>query len=161
LTALPEHPASGRLALLALCGDLVIAVEAMSIREIRRTAETTARPLDRGMFAVELDGERVRGWDLGELLGIASEPTAWVVVDLPGGRRAAFRVGRCMSVQSLPICRSLPFGIFTRRARALAAGFATTGIPELEDHCSGVVVDLTHILDERELASIASPRGGA
>jgi hypothetical protein len=66
-----------------------------------------------------------------------------------------------MSVQSLPICRALPFGIFTRRARALAAGFATAGIAELEDHCTGVVIDLTHILDERELAATASPRGGA
>jgi hypothetical protein len=158
VTALPEHPASGRLALLAVCGELVIAVEAMSIREIRRVAETTARPLDRGKFALELDGERVRGWDLGELLGIATVPTAWVIVDLPGARRAAFRVGRCVTVQSLPVCRALPHRIFTSRARALAAAFSTAGIQALEDHCSGVVIDLAHILGDRELASIAPSR---
>ena len=158
MTALPEHPASGRLALLALCGELVIAVDAMSIREIRRVAETTARPLGRGMFALELDGERVRGWDLGDLLGVATAPLAWVIVDLPGARRAAFRVGHCVTVQSLPVCRALPHGIFTSRTRALAAGFSTAAIPGLEDQCSGVVIDLAHILGDRELASIASPR---
>jgi hypothetical protein len=157
VTALPEHPASGRLSLMALCGDLVVAVDAMSIREIRRVEETKARPLERGMFALDLDGERVRGWDLGELLGVAVVPTAWVVVELPGSRLAALRVGRCVTVQSLPVCRTLPHGIFTRRTRALAAGFSTAGIAELEDHCSGVVLDLAHILGDRELASIASP----
>jgi hypothetical protein len=161
VTALPEHPASGRLALLALCGDLVVAIDAMSIREIRRVEETTARPLDRGMFAVDLDGERVRGWDLGDLIGIALVPTAWVIVDLPGSRRGALRVGRCVTVQSLPVCRTLPHGIFTSRARALAAGFSTAGIAEFEDHCSGVVVDLAHILGDRELAAIAPPGRGA
>jgi hypothetical protein len=156
MTALLEHPASHRLALLALCGDLVVALDAMSIREVRRAAETTSGVVDRAMSMLELDGEHIPGWDLGELLGIAASPSAWVIVDLPGLRRpVGFRVGRCVMVQSLPACRALPHGIFTSRSRAFTAAFSTAALPELADHVSGVVVDLARVLGETELASLA------
>lgn len=155
MTALPEHPASSRLALLTLCGDLVVALDAMSIREIRRVAETTARAMDR-MWVLEIEGERVPGWDLGELLAIETAPSAWVIVDLPGlARPVGFRLGRCVVVHALPVCRALPPGIYARRPGAFAAAFSTAGIAELTDHVSGVVVDLSCALGEDELASIA------
>lgn len=159
MTALPEHPASGRLALLALCGDLVIAIDAMSIREIRRVAETTARAAERGMSVLELDGELVPGWDIGELLGLETAPSAWVIVDLPAAHRpVAFRVGRCVMVQPLPRCRALPPGVFTSRAQAMAAAFSTAAIPELSGHVSGVVMELSGLLGDGELASMSRIR---
>ena len=57
MTALPEHPVSHRLALFALCGDLVVAIDVMSIREIRPVEDTAARPAD-GAWLLDLDGER-------------------------------------------------------------------------------------------------------
>lgn len=164
MTALPEHPASARLALLALCGDLVVAIDAMAIREIRRVAESTARAVDGGMSVLALAGDSVPGWDLGELLGIAAAPFAWVIVDLPGvdllapPRPVGFRVGQCVMVQPLPVCRALPCGIFTSRSHAIVAGFSTAAIPELAGHVSGVVVDLARVLGDRELASMANLR---
>jgi hypothetical protein len=161
MTALAEHPVSSRLALLALCGDLVIAIEAMSIREIRRVADTAARALGAGMWALELDGDRelVPGWDLGQLLGIATTPSAWVIVELAGSPRpVGFRLGRCVTVQSLPVCRAIPRGIFTSRPHAIAAAFSTAGIPDLTDHVSGVVIDLSQLLGTDELAAMAKLR---
>jgi hypothetical protein len=163
MTARSEHPVSHRLSLLALCGDLVVAIDAMSIHEIRRVEETAARAGIRGMSVLELEGELGRelvpGWDLGELLGIETEPSAWVIVDVPGlPRRVGFRLGRCVTVQSLPVCRAIPLGIFTSRPRAIAAGFSTAAIPELMGHVSGVVIDLSGVLGESELAAIAEIR---
>jgi hypothetical protein len=160
MTARSEHPGSDRLALLALCGDLVVAIDAMSIREIRRVAETPARAVNRRMWVLELGGEReaerVAGWDLGELLGIATPATAWLIVDLPGPqRRAGFRLGRCVTVQSLPICRAIPRRVFTTRSRAIVAGFSTAAIPELAGHVSGIVIDLARVLGDGELAAMA------
>jgi chemotaxis signal transduction protein len=156
MTALPEHPVSSRLALLALCGDLVVAIDAMSIREIRRVAETTVRSVSRRMSTLQLDGELVPGWDLGELLGIEMSPTAWVIVDLPGVHgRAGLRVGRCVMVQALPVCRAIPHAIFASRPQAIVAAFSAAAIPELTDHVSGVVIDLSRLLGDSELAAMA------
>jgi hypothetical protein len=158
MTTLPEHPVSSRLALLALCGDLVVAIDAMSVREIRRVAETPARAVDR-MSVLELEGDRVPGWDLGELLGIEASPSAWVIVDLPGSPRpVGFRFGQCVMVQPLPVCRAIPCSIFTSRPHAIVAGFSTAAIPELADHVSGVVVDLSRVLGDGELAAMAKLR---
>ena len=163
MTDFPEHPASGQLALLALCSDLVIAIEALSIHEIRRTAETVTRSIAPGMWALELDSRMVPGWDLGELLGLGSCTTAWVIVDLPRPtRRVGFRIGRCFMVEPLPVCRAIPRGIFTGtdaaeagRPEAIAAGFSVAGIPELAGHVSGVVIDLTRVLTEPERVAAA------
>jgi hypothetical protein len=178
MTALPEHPISHQLALFALCGDLVVAIDAMSIREVRPVEDTAVRAASHGVWLIEperrsredqddhgereaLDGEHagapVPGWDLGELLGIESAPSAWVIVELPGsGRRVGFRLGRCVTVQSLPVCRAIPRGIFASRRYALAAGFSTAGIPELSEHVSGVVLDLAGVLGDGELGLLAN-----
>jgi hypothetical protein len=163
MTALSEHRVSHRLSLLALCGDLVVAIDAMSIRGIRRVEETAVRAGIRGMSVLELEGELGRelvpGWDLGELLGIAAEPSAWVIVDVPElPRRVGFRLGRCVTVQSLPVCRAIPAGIFTSRPCAIAAAFSTAAIPELMRYVSGVVIDLSRLLGDSELAAIAEVR---
>jgi hypothetical protein len=163
MTARAEHPVSHRLSLLALCGDLVVAIDAMSIREIRRVEETAVRAGARGMSVLELEGELGRelvpGWDLGELLGIATVPSAWVIVDVPGlPRRVGFRLGRCVTVQSLPVCRAIPRGLFASRPGAIAAAFSTAAIPELMGHVSGVAIDLSGVLGDGELAAIAEVR---
>ena len=160
MTARAEHPASGRLALLAECGDLVVAIDAMSILQIRRVDETTERAVNRRLSVLQLGGEReaalVAGWDLGKLLGIEMSASAWLIVELPGpDRRVGFRVGRCVTVQPLPVCRALPRAIFTRRSQAIVAAFSTAAIPELTDHVSGIVVDLARVLGAGELAAMA------
>jgi hypothetical protein len=160
MTMRAEHPASARLALFAVCGDLVVAIDAMSILQIRRVEETTARAVNRRMSVLELDGERsgelVAGWDLGELLGIEMSAAAWLIVELHGPhRRVAFRVGRCVTVQPLPVCRALPRGIFIRRRQAIVAAFSTAAIPELADHVSGIVIELDRVLGDGELAAMA------
>jgi chemotaxis signal transduction protein len=163
-----DHPVSARLALIGLCGDLVVAIEAMAIREIRRMAETPSRPVRDGVSMIELRDELLPGWDLGVLLGIDAEPSSWVIIDLPGDladallggqarveRRVGLALGRCVTVQSLPICRAVPQRIFTSRRHAITAAFSTAGIPELEEHVSGVVLDLAHLFGDRELTGIA------
>ena len=161
MTALREHPVSHQLALFALCGDLVVAIDVMAIREVRPVEDTAVRAASHGISLLELDGEQagapVPGWDLGELLGIDSAPSAWVIVELPGsGRPVGFRLGRCVTVQSLPVCRAIPRGIFASRRYALAAGFSTAGIPELSEHVSGVVLDLAGVLGDGELGLLAN-----
>ena len=151
---LPEHPISARLALLALCGDLVVAIDAMSIREIRRVAETEARRVDRNLYAVDLDVRTVPGWDLGELLQLGPCSNAWVIADIPrrsSTRTIGLRVGRCISVCKLPRCSPIPPSVFTGRRGALAAGFSTHTIPEVQGVPSGLVLDLAQLLTRAEL----------
>lgn len=235
MTPLPEHPVSHRLALFALCGDLVVAIDVMSIREIRPIEETAVRAAGHGVSLLQLErhrredgdddgvrealerhaddqgqrdaddqgerdahgqgqrealerdahgqgerdaegqgerdadgeGERealddelagalVPGWDLGDLLGVEAVPSAWAIVELPGsGRLVGLRLGRCVTVQSLPVCRAIPRGIFASRPRAIAAGFSTAEIPELSAHVSGVVLDLSGVLGDGELGFLA------
>jgi len=151
---LETHPATGQLALLALCGELVVAFEAERIHSIRQTVETPSRELDRGLHAIELEGTVIPGWDLGELLGLGACTSAWVIVDVPElGGWLGLRVGRCMSVQQLPTCRPLPSSIFTARPGALAAGFSAAPIAELEGYPTGAVVDPRRVLLPAELES--------
>ena len=165
MISVPEHPVSHRLALMGLCGDLVVAIDAMSIREVRRAEDTTVRAAGGGGWLLELDGElgreRVAGWDLGELLGIEAAPLAWVIVDLPGRRRrVGLGLARCVTVQSLPVCRAIPRTIFASRPHAIAAGFSTVAIPELTEYVSGVVIDLSGVFGDSELALLAKVEEG-
>ena len=149
---LPAHPATGRLALFALCGDLVIALDALALHEVRRADDTPTLPDGAGGMIVALDGARFAGWDLGELLGLGSCTDAWAITALAGRGRVGFRIGRCALVEPLPVCRALPRGIFAgtagglRRPDAITAGFSLASIPELADRVSGVVVDLARVL---------------
>jgi len=152
MTKLAKHPAASQLALLAVCGDLVIAIEADVIHQIRRAEETKARLVDRSMWVLEQDDGDIAGWDLGELLGLGPSEDAWVIVTLSSGIRVGLRIGRCVTVQPLPICRAIPRSIFVARAGAIAAGFAAGGIAELEGFPSGVVIDVGQVLTEAELA---------
>jgi hypothetical protein len=149
------HPASGELALFALCGELLVAIVAAPIQTIRQVAETQARAGDAGGWLVSTDDGIVPGWDLGELLGQGSSDAAWVVADVPQVARIALRVGRCLTVHALPPCRPIPAGIFQARGEALAAGFAATSVTELAAHVAGVVVELAHLLGPRERGWIA------
>lgn len=151
MSKLPNHPAGSRLALLAMCGDLVIAIEADVIFQIRRAEETKARMVDRAMSVIELDGQEIVGWDLGELLGLGASADAWVIVTLPDSSRIGLRIGRCLTVQPLPVCRAVPRTIFVSRAGAITAGFSASGIAELEGYPSGVVIDTGRLLTESEL----------
>jgi hypothetical protein len=159
MTGRPDHPLSGKLALVALCGDLVIAIDAMSLYEIRRAEHTTARAIQYDMLALDLDGQLVPGWDLGALLGIGPCSNVWAIVDLPGvGRRVGFRIGRCFSVQPLPVCGAIARESLlgaVGRLDAVVAGFSVAAMPELAGYVSGVVIDLARVLSEHELAALA------
>lgn len=159
MTGRPDHPLSGKLALVALCGDLVIAIDAMLLYEIRRAEDTPARAIQYGMLGLDLDGQLVPGWDLGELLELGPCANAWAIVDLPGlDRRVGFRIGRCFNVQPLPVCRAITRGSLLGRVGrldAVAAGFSVAAIPELVGYVSGVVIDLARVLSDHELAALA------
>lgn len=147
---------TGPLAVLALVGDLVIAIDAAAVVQLRLATDIAARRIDRTLFAVELDDETIPGWDVGELLGLGPCDTSWVIVSLPsvdGGRRFGVRIGRCAAVQNLPACHPIPPSLFRARAGAIAAGFAGAQIAELMSAPSGVVLDLSRLLTAGELGA--------
>jgi hypothetical protein len=149
------------LGLFCLVGDLLVAIDAAAIVQVARTADLGARRLEGSLHAIDLPGETVPAWDLGDLLGLGTSTTSWVVLDVAGGtpRRFALRLGRCLSVREIPPHRPLPAAIFTARERAIAGGFSTDGIPELEEHAAGVVLDVRRLLHDGEVA--AGARVGA
>jgi hypothetical protein len=147
---------TGQLALLALVGDLVIAIDAAAVVQLRLATDIAARRVDRNLFAVELDAETIPGWDVGERLGLGTWDTAWGIVSLPsvdGGRRFGVRIGRCAAVQKLPVCHPIPSSLFRARAGAIAAAFAGPQIAELMSAPSGVVLDLSRLLTAGELGA--------
>lgn len=154
--SVPLHPASHELALLAHCGELAIAIEARTIHQMRRAAELPSFR-DGELLYVDLDGELVPAWDLGELLGLGTATAAWVIADLPTpvSRRVAFRVGRCVSVRALPRCEPVPARACPARAGAIAAAFVATDLAELADVATAVVIDLARVLGPAELATLA------
>lgn len=143
-----------RLALLAHVGELLVAIDVSRVLHIRRVTETEARRVDRNLYAVDLDVRTVPGWDLGELLQLGPCSNAWVIADIPrrsSTRTIGLRVGRCISVCKLPRCSPIPPSVFTARRGALAAGFSTHTIPEVQGVPSGLVLDLAQLLTRAEL----------
>jgi hypothetical protein len=149
-----KHDATGRLSLLAGCNDLVIAIAVDHVHQIFRAAEVSTRPVEKTMYAVDLDTGTIPGWDLGELLEMPPCTAAWVVLDVRIGtspRRFGLRVGRCIAVQPLPPCYPLPRAIFTARRGALAAGFSTQPLAEFAEFPSGVVIDSARLWTPAEI----------
>lgn len=146
-----SHSISGSLALFAQCGELAVAIEASTIYQIRRAAEVPARR-ERELLIVDLDGERVPGFDLGELLGLGVSSAAWVVAELRdcAAPRVAFRVGRCITVRPLPPCTPVPPAVWPSRPGAIIAAFVAGTIPELDGFASGVVLELGRVLGPAE-----------
>lgn len=144
---------SDRLALLAMVGDLAVAIEALQVFQIRRAAETPNRKLQDNLYAIDIEDLAVPGWDLGSLFGLAPCTDAWVVIEARPGRfrRFGLRVGRCIAVQRLPRCHAVPTGMFGGRAGAISGAFATAKIPEVKDVPSGVAIDLERLLSAAEL----------
>jgi hypothetical protein len=143
-----------QLALLTHVGELMVAIDAAKVLLIRRVAETEARRVERNLYAVDLEARTVPGWDLGELLGLGSCSSAWVIAEIP--RRSSrqtigLRVGRCISVRTLPRCSRLPASVITARRGALAAGFSTRTIPEVQGVPWGLVLELARLLTRAEL----------
>lgn len=147
---------TGQLALLAFVGDLVIAIDATAIVQLRLATDVAARRVDRNLFSVELDDETIPGWDVGELLGLGTCDAAWAIVSVPsvsGGQWFGVRIGRCSAVQKLPVCHPIPPSLFGARAGAIAAAFAGPQIAELMSAPSGVVLDLSRLVTAGELGA--------
>lgn len=145
---------SERLALFALLGDLLVAVPANEVFQIRRAAETATRRIDSNLFAIDLDDLTVPGWDLGDLFKLGQCTDAWVIVEPQQSRglpRFGLRVGRCITVQRLPKSLQIPVGAMAHRRRSLGWAFASTGINELATWPSGAVIDLGQLLSAAEL----------
>jgi hypothetical protein len=147
----------GKLALLAMVGDLVIAIDASQVFQIRRAVETATRRIESNLYAIDLDGHTVPGWDTGELFGTGNATEAWVIIEVPIDPRIArfgLRVGRCISVQRLPPTLPLPRGLFGVRPSAVTGAFVlpvpedSTGAPP-----SGVVLDPRGLLTAGEIAA--------
>ena len=155
-----SHRATGSLALLAMCGDLIVAIEAVSIYRIHSALDVVAREDASGGWCVEIDGESVAGWDLGAVLGMPGCTAAWVILEWRGSGhgRIALRVGRCVSVRVLPVCVPIPRSIFMSRSDAIVAAFSAGDVEELAGHPSGVVVDVQALLSAAELEAGARRR---
>lgn len=147
------HPASGQLALLTVCGDLVVAIAASAVHQVRAAEDTPADAPTHGVTVLDIDGAQVAGWNLCALLGLPAARDAWVIVDLPDGTRVGLLVDRCVTVQNLPACRPIPPGVLGQRAGALAAGFAADALAELAGYPAGAVLDLAHVLSAPERAA--------
>lgn len=145
------HAASDRLALLAVCGDLVVAFDATTIVQVRTADDTPSRVVD-GMTVLTVGDEDIPAWDLGVLLGWPQSSASWVIVDLPSvSLRIGLGLDRCLAVHELPICRAIPPGLFAQRRGGIGAGFSTAGFPEVAGYPSGVVVDPSTLLADAEL----------
>lgn len=139
---------------MTVVGELVVAIDAASVSRALRTSDVSARRVEGGLHALELEREAVPAWDLGELLGLGVMTQSWLVIERELGkarRRFGLRVGRCVSVRTLPPTVPIPAGIFAARGGALAAAFSTAGVDELDGYPSGVVLDLRRLLSAPEL----------
>jgi hypothetical protein len=147
--------ANSRLALIALCGDLVLALEAQIVHQIRRAADTRTSVTASGLLLLEIDGEVVPAWNIGSLLDLSTSADAlyWVLVDVPSyGRRVAFGLDKCLAVQSLPEVKSIPDGIFHSRRGAIIGGFSCAPIADVEGYPTGVVLNAGGLLNTSERA---------
>ena len=157
----------GRLALLLTIGELVVAIDASQVFQIRRAAEVATRRIDASLYAVDLEHHTIPGWDAGTLFGIGPCKDAWVIVDTEMNHRVrmfALRVGRCIAVRLLPRCWPVPPGVFTARRGAIAAAFSTDALAEVQDVPSGGLLSLQHLLTPAELdagARVIQRREGA
>lgn len=145
---------SDRLALLCVTGELLVAVLAHEVFQIRRAPEVATRRIENNLYAIDLEDSTIPGWDLGDLLKLGSSNDAWVICEPQldrGVRRFGLRVGRCMAVLKLPPCAPVPVGVFGARQRALPYAFATSTLTEIQNWPSGVVVDLAQLLGAGEL----------
>lgn len=143
-----------RLALLCATGELLVAVLAHEVFQIRRAAEVATRRIDSNLFALDLEDGVIPGWDLGDLFKLGTTNDAWVICEPQvdrGIQRFGLRVGRCIAVLRLPPCSSLPIGAFASRQRALPHAFTTSTLAEIQAWPSGVVLDLAQLLGAAEL----------
>ena len=151
MTVPRTHAASDRLALLALCGDLVVAFDATTIVQVRTAEDTPTRTVD-GHTVLSIGDEDIPAWDLGVLLGWSPATISWVIIDLPStDLRIGLGLDRCLAVLELPTCRSIPSGMFTQRRGGIGACFSTAGFPEVAGYPSGVVVEPSVLLGDAEL----------
>lgn len=151
MTAMQAHNATAKLALLGVSANLVVAIEAAYIFQIRRGEETPTRAGPGKMFVLDVEGSAVAGWNLSEMIGVITPLTMWVLIDHPTiGHRFALGLSRCTVVQALPSCMPLPQGLFAARGGAMAAGFLTESIQELAGYPTGVVIDVANILSAEE-----------
>ena len=151
---MPRLDATDQLALLATAGELVVAIRANEVFQIRRAVETRTRKLESNLFAVDLEDITLPGWDLGELFKLGTCTDAWIIVEPMAGRklkRFCLRVGKCIAVHRLPKCHSMPRGVFTSRSSAIASAFATREIAEVQSWPSGGVLDLDALLASAEI----------
>lgn len=159
--------ATGQLALLLTIGELVVAIEANEVFQIRRAAEVATRHIEANLYAIDLDDQTLPGWDAGMLFGAAPCKDAWVILDTDIHHRVrtfALRVGRCFAVRKLPTCLPIPSGVFTTRVGAISAAFSTASLPEVQHVPSGGLLALRHLLTAAELdagARLIERTGGA
>jgi hypothetical protein len=146
--------ATGQLALLLTIGELVVAIEANQVFQIRRAPEVGTRRIEANLYALDLDDQTIPGWDAGELFGVGACKDAWVILEAELGHRVhmfGLRVGRCIAVRPLPPCLPLPRGVFAARAGAICAAFSTTSLAEVQHVPSGGLLALRQLLTQAEL----------
>jgi hypothetical protein len=151
------NSASGKLALIASVGDLLIAIEASRIVEIRPSTEVEIRGTT-GNQEIRNGSDFIPARSVLTLCGRneSSVVAAWVITMIrstnqPKGTPVALGVGRCIAVHLLPECIALP-DIFAQRPGAIAAAFATDSFPDIVDYPSGLVIDPQAILTLDEIA---------
>ena len=127
-TAAPQRTRGiAELAVLVRFGELVVAVAAQRVSRIVMADEVVDAP-DRATPSVRLGATVLPAWNLGELLGIAEAPAAWLVMttsDEPNASTIALGTGPCMAVASHDELSALPPGVVSAPAAAVLGVFAT------------------------------------
>jgi hypothetical protein len=142
-------------------GTLVGALPAHAVRRLLLLDEVRApSELHEGEWLlVEAAGRPHAGRDLGVLLEVPGDVSAWVLVDVlgPGGNvPLALRTGRCLMVDRLPPLFRVPEGLFRSRGRAFPAAFHVTGIASRGSASAmGLCVDPFALFGVQELGTAA------
>jgi hypothetical protein len=165
---------TGPLAVHVECSGFVFAIEARWVDRLVLIDEAKvvkSTPKDALLGVIDVDGHQYVGWDLGQLLGLKSSSTAWV---LTTGRRSesrqvplALRTGSCLVVQPIPPRTDLPSGIFASRLSALGSAYSTGDLKRTTIEAPvGLVLDPTFLWTPEEratadglLAAAPTPKG--
>ena len=119
-------------------GELAVVVAAhgtavaIATRWVSRLAlPSDARTIRTGNPGLVAIGDKTcAAWDLGELLGLPALSAAWVLLEVPHGKKTipvALRTGACLVVEALPKTIPLPHRALAARSDAVRGAFAATG----------------------------------
>jgi hypothetical protein len=146
------------LAVMVRFGDLIVAVAAQRVSRIVMADQ--AVPAAGATASVRIGDTVLPAWDLGNLLGFAEPPAAWLVMttgDEPSAPQIALGTGPCVAVASHNGVSPLPPGVVNVPPAAVVGVFVTD--PVLRERGVGhlgVRVDAMRLIGASALAAARS-----